>query len=166
MPARRLRNARLAAAAAVCVLALPAAALASGSAPVLTLSGGDAFVASDGARGVVATGSFNFEDRLQFGFPIGLMLVQGDRVVRYDVAGTITSTASPLVADGVVVGEIPALLTLTGPAAPPAAVIQVRPDRIVVALPPEIGAGPAVVFLYAEKESESFMSNVVTLELP
>lgn len=151
----------------LCALAFAApAAWSSGSAPVLTLAGGDGFVASDGARAVVATGSFNFDDRLQFGFPVGLLVVQGDRVVRYDVSGAVVSATSPAVGDGVVAGDVPTILGLTGTAAAPARVVQIRSDRIVVALPPEIAAGPASVLLYASKDSESFVSNAVELVLP
>ena len=148
------------------ILAGAPAAWSSGSAPVLTLTGGDGFAASDGARAVVAHGSFNFDDRLQFGFPVGLLVVQGERVVRYDVSGTVVNATSPLVADGVVAADVPAILALAGAAAPPARVVQIRSDRIAVALPPEIGAGPASVLLYAYKDSESFVSNAVDLELP
>ena len=139
---------------------------ASGSAPTLTLTGGDAFVTQDGARAVVATGRFNFDDRLQFAFPVGVLVVQGERFARYDVSGAIVSASSPLVADGIIATEVPELLTLTGTASAPAALVQIRPDRITVALPPDFVPGAAVVLLYASKDSESFVSNVVALELP
>ncbi len=148
------------------LLAIAGGARASGSAPTLVLTGGDAFVASDGAHAVVAIGSFNFDDRLQFGFPVGVLVVQGARFARYDVAGAIVSATTDLVADGVDATEIPALLALTGTAAGPAALVQIRPDRITVALPPEFAAGAATVVLYASKDSESFVSNAVPLELP
>lgn len=152
---------------ALCAIVLVAsAAWSSGSAPTLALTGSDGFVSGDGARAVVATGSFNFDDRLQFDFPVGLLVVQGNRVARYDLAGTVVSATSPLVADGVTADEIPALLALTGAAAAPARLVQIRRDRIAVALPPEIGAGSASVLLYASRDSQSFVSNVVTLELP
>jgi hypothetical protein len=152
--------------AGVLLLAAAAGAWASGSAPTLALTGGDAFVASDGARAVVATGSFNFDDRLQFGFPVGVLVVQGERFVRYDVSGAIVSASTAQVADGVDASEIPALLAIAGSAAAPAALVQLRPDRITVALPPELVAGPATVLLYASKDSETFVSNAVLLALP
>lgn len=152
--------------AGVLLLLSAAGARASGSAPTLTLTGGDAFVASDGGRAVVATGRFNFDDRLQFGFPVGVLVVQGDRFARYDVAGEIVSASAGLVADGVDATDLPALLAIAGSAAAPAALVQIRPDRITVALPPEFVAGAATVLLYASKDSESFVSNVVSLELP
>ena len=92
--------------------------------------------------------------------------MQGERVVRYDVAGTVVSATTPLVADGVVATDLPAILALTDAAAAPARVVQIRSDRITVALPPEIGAGPASVLLYASKDSESFVSNAIDLMLP
>ena len=147
-------------------VAFAGGAAASGSAPTLALTGADAFVTQAGGRAVVATGSFNFDDRLQFGFPVGVLIVQGDRFARYDVTGQIVSASSPLVADGVVATDIPALLAIATAAAPPAALVQIRPDRITVALPPELGPGPAVVMLYASKDSESFVSNAVSVELP
>ena len=161
-----MRNVFLLVVALLGALARTSVAWSSGSAPVLTLTGGDGIAASNGARAVVVTGSFNFDDRLQFGFPVGVLVVQGEHVVRYDVSGTIVSATSVLVTDGVVAAEIPALLTLTGDAAAPARVVQIRPDRITVALPPEIGAGPASVLLYASKDSEPFVSNAVELVLP
>lgn len=150
----------------VAVLSPAGSPRASGSAPTLALTGGDAFVTHEGARAVVATGSFNFDDRLQFGFPVGVIVVQGDRFARYDVSGAIVSASSPLVADGVVATEIPDLLAIAGSAPAPAALVQIRPDRITVALPPDFVPGAAVVLLYAYKESEAFVSNVIALELP
>lgn len=148
------------------VLALAGGVRASGSAPTLTLTGGDAFTTQVGARAVVAIGSFNFEDRLQFGFPVGVIVAQGDRFVRYDVSGAIATGTDAAVGDGIVASEIPALLASGATAAPPAALVQIRPDRITVALPPEFTVGAATVRLYASKDSESFVSNAVPLELP
>lgn len=139
---------------------------ASGSAPTLALTAGDAFVAESGARAVVAIGSFNFDDRLQFGFPVGLIVAQGDRFARYDVSGEIVSATSSLVTDGIAATEIPALLAIAATAGPPAALVQIRPDRLTVALPPEFSAGAATIVLYASKDSESFVSNAVPLVLP
>jgi hypothetical protein len=139
---------------------------ASGSAPTLALTGADAFVTQSGARAVVATGSFNFDDRLQFGFPVGVIVAQGDRFARYDVSGEIVSATSPLVTDGIVATEIPTLLAIAATAGVPAALVQIRPDRLTVALPPEFSAGAATIVLYASKDNESFVSNPVPLELP
>jgi hypothetical protein len=141
-------------------------ARASGSAPTLALTGADTFATQAGGRAVVVTGSFNFDDRLQFSFPVGLLVVQGDRFARYDVSGEIVSASSALVADGVVATEIPDLLAITGAAAAPAALVQIRPHDITVALPPDFVSGSAIVLLYASRDSESFVSNAVSVVLP
>ena len=143
----------------------PLLAFASGTRPVLSITAADGVTSND-VRSVAITGTFNFDDRVQFSFPVGLIVYQGNRFACFDASGAINGGTSSAVVDGVDTDEVPALLAGGAPATPPAALVQVRAERIVVTLPPEFTAGGAAVLLYAQKEDKSFVSNTVSLVLP
>jgi len=139
---------------------------AGGSSPLLSVTGADTLATPAGVRSVTITGSFNFDDLLQFSFPAGAIVTQGSHFVRYDLSGTILEGTSTAVADGITASEIPTLLAVGAAAATPAAVVQLRVDRISVALPSDFTAGAASVILYALLDGDSVVSNPVSVTLP
>lgn len=160
--------------AAVLVLGLMARAFAAGSAPTLAITTVDALVASTGVRSVAIRGTFNFEDLLQFSFPAGLIVFQNDTFGRYDLSGDVVTGASPLVSDGIIVSEVLPLLSAGAPAAVPASVASVRPDRLTIVLPSSFAPGPASIVLYGVVNDDpnglgpgtSFLSNTIQFTLP
>jgi len=145
---------------------LPAIARAGGSSPVLSITGADTLATPAGVRSVTITGSFNFDDLLQFSFPAGAIITQGSHFVRYDLSGKIVAGTAAAVTNGIAASEIPALLAVGTAAASPAAVVQLRVDRISVALPSDFAAGAASVILYALLDGDSVVSNPVSVTLP
>lgn len=141
-------------------------ARAGGSAPILSLTSATAVAARNGTRAVTITGTFNFDDTLQFVWPAGLFVTQGSRWVRYDVSGLIREGTSAIVADGITDLEAQALLPLGDAPLAPAAVGQVRVDRITVSLPADFVAGPATAELYGVLPDDPFVSNALALVLP
>lgn len=157
---------RLAAIAAALGLAIaPRLAAAGGSSPILSITDARAFATSQAARSVVVSGTFNFDDLVQFIFPAGLVVWQGDHFVRFDVDGSVREGRAAFAADGIGMAEIPALLQAGAPAAG-ARVIELSATRIVVALPPGFAAGAASAMLYADFDSDQFASNTVVVPLP
>lgn len=157
---------RLAAVAAALALTIaPGLAVAGGSSPILAITDARGFATSAAARSVVVSGTFNFDDLVQFIFPAGLVVWQGDHFVRFDVDGTVREGSAAFVADGIDLTEIPALLQAGAPAAG-ARLIELSATRIVVALPPAFAAGSASAMLYADFDSDQFASNTVAVPLP
>jgi hypothetical protein len=148
------------------LLAGPPSARAGGSSPLLTIAAVDAFASSSGALSVDVQGSFNFEDVVQGVFPAGAVVFQGTSFARFDQAGGVVAGLAPLLADGLDAAEVPALLALGSPAAAPAALTQLRADRVTVVLPPGFSAGAASVVLYAVYQGQGFASNTVSVTLP
>lgn len=155
---------------ALLALFLVAAAIdgasAAGTDPTLALTGGSALVSPQGAYTVEVRGSFNFDDLLQFSFPAGVIVIQGQHFARYDAAGAIGAGDAAFVADGLVPAELEALRNSGSTAAAPAVLIRLEPSRIVVALPPGFNPGVATVVVYAVLENTSFLSNAVSVSLP
>jgi hypothetical protein len=148
------------------LLAAPASVRAGGSSPLLTIATVDAFASSSGVLSVAVQGSFNFEDVVQGVFPAGVVVFQGTSFARFDQAGSVVAGSAPLLADGLDAAEVPGLLPLGSPAAPPAALTQLRADRVTVVLPPGFAAGTASVVLYAVYQDQGFASNTVSVTLP
>ena len=146
--------------------ALPLAARASGTRPVLFASATDAFASASGVRSVTVTGEYSFDDRLQFGFPVGVIVYQGTRFAVFDASGAATAGTSAAVADGVDDKDVADVLAAGTPAAAPAGLLQLRPDSMTVTLPPGFTAGAASVVLYAQQDDKSFASNVLSVVLP
>ena len=152
---------------AACIaVAVPVPVRAGGSSPALSLTAADAFATSAGVRGVDVRGSFNFEDVVEGVFPAGLVVVQGTRFARFDQAGAVVEGNADLLADGLDAGEVSALLAVGASAAAPAALTQMRADRVTAVLPASFTAGAASVVLYAVHEGAGFSSNTLAVELP
>ena len=148
-------------------LLLAGEARAAGTSPVLALTAAGGAAAGNGDRIVSAEGSFNFEDLVQIPFPAaGLMVVQGTRLVRYEVDGSVVEATSATVANGVTPDELPALLALTGAPAAPARLVRITANGVSVVLPADLAAGTALVLLYAHHEDEYFVSNAIPVVLP
>ncbi|MBI3783883.1 MAG: hypothetical protein HY270_10825 [Deltaproteobacteria bacterium] len=139
---------------------------AGGSAPVLSITAAHVAASSSGSRSVGISGTFNFDDLLQFQFPAGLVVYQGSHFVRYDLNGQIVEGSSVMVADGILDSEVPSLLNLGSAAAAPATTSELRVDRITVVLPATFNSGAASVVLYAAFDGGSYVSNSVGVSLP
>ena len=143
-----------------------ATAHGAGTSPGLALTAASV-AASGGGRVVTASGSYNFDDLVQVAFPAaGLLVIRGDRFVRYEVDGQVIEATSALVKNGVAPGELETLLQLAGAPVGPARISRLGADQVVVVLPTDFGAGPALVLLYAHHEGESFVSNTIPVVLP
>jgi hypothetical protein len=151
---------------AVLAAVVPAPARAGGSSPVLSLTAARAFATTGGVRAVDVHGAFNFEDVVQGVFPAGLVVVQGTHFARFDQAGAVVDGIAMELADGLLASEVPTLLARGAPAAPPAALSQLRPDRLTVVLPPGFTPGAASVVLYALHEGIGYASNALDVVLP
>lgn len=159
--------ARFAVLAACALLLAGVSARAAGTSPVLALTSALVVPASGGERLLTAEGAFNFDDLLQIAFPAaGLMVVRGDRFVRYEVDGSVVEATSAAVQNGVTAAELPALLQLTGTAVSPARLVRVAASDVAVVLPADLGAGAALVLLYAQHDAEHFVSNAIPVVLP
>ena len=139
---------------------------AAGTDPTLFLTSVEAFATASGARTVTVDGTFSFDDLVQFSFPAGLLVLQGDRFVRFDFSGTVSAGNSPLVVNGVTAPEIPTLLGSGTPAAAPAALLNVQPDRIMATLPPGFSPGAASVLVFTVIGGDAFVSNTLAVTLP
>lgn len=145
---------------------MPSGVSAGGSSPLLSLASADAAATAGGVRAVSVHGSFNFEDVVQGVFPAGLVVHQGAHFVRFDQAGAVVDGTSALLADGLGATEVLALLAEGAPSPLPAALAQLRADRVSVVLPPGFAAGAASVVLYAVHEGAGYVSNALTVTLP
>jgi hypothetical protein len=145
---------------------LAAPAHGGGSSPLLSLASADAFATSGGVRSVDVHGSFNFEDVVEGVFPAGLVVFQGTHFARFDQAGVVADGDASLLADGLAASEVPALVALGAPAATPAALGQLRTDRVTVVLPAGFSPGAASVVLYAVYEGVGYASNTLAVTLP
>src|SRR5215468_12775185 len=116
------------------LLLLAGPAHATGSSPLLTIATVDAFASSSGSVSVDVQGSFNFGDVVQGVVAAGAVVFQGTSFARFDQAGRVVSGSAPLLSDGLDATEVPTLLTFGSPAAPPAALAQLRADRVTVVL--------------------------------
>lgn len=162
---RETARRRAALACALAVAFAPELAAAGGSSPILSITGANGFATATAARSVVVTGTFNFDDLVQFIFPAGLVVWQGDHFVRFDVDGSVREGHAAFAADGIDATEIPALLQAGAPAAG-ARLVELSATRIVVALPPGFTAGAASTMLYADFDGDQFASNTLAVPLP
>ena len=139
---------------------------AAGTDPTLVLSEADVFSNVAGAVGLAVDGTFSFDDLVQFSFPAGVFVFQGNRFARYGFDGSVWEGTSALVTDGVSAADVPTLLGSGAVAAAPARLVEVRTDGAVVVLPPTFGPGPAGVVVYTVLSGEAFVSNALALTLP
>jgi len=139
----------------------------AGTSPVLALTTAAVAPSSGGGRLVTATGAFHFDDLVQSPFPAaGLMVVSGNRFVRYEVDGQVIEATAASVQNGVTPDELSALLQMSGAPIGPARLVQVQAGNVSVVLPTDLAAGPALVMLYAHHEDEHFVSNAIPVVLP
>lgn len=150
----------------VLVGAAPVPVGAGGTSPTLTITTADTFASASGATAVDVRGSFNFEDVVEGIFPAGVIVYQGDHFARFDQAGVVVDGTASLLSNGLSATEVPALIGLGSPAAAPAALLQLRADRVTVVLPPGFPAGAVSVVLYAVHEEDGFTSNTVAVTVP
>jgi hypothetical protein len=148
------------------LLVASAKALAGGSSPVLTLTSADTFASASGVIAVDVRGSFNFEDVVEGVFPSGLVVHQGTHFVRFDQAGAVVEGTDAALADGLGAADVAGLVGLGAAVPAPAALSQLRADRVTAVLPADFSAGPASVVLYALYAGQGFVSNTLTVTLP
>lgn len=160
----RHHAAAVAAVVSLCLVA-PATAHAGGSSPVLSITAGQGFATTAAARSLAVSGSFNFDDLVQFIFPAGLVVWQGSHFVCFEVDGSVREGDAAFVADGITRGEVQALRR-AGAATASARMVELRGDRLVVALPAGFTAGSVSAMLYADFDGDQFTSNAVTVPLP
>ncbi len=140
---------------------------AAGTEPTLGLVEADAFATASDAVTVTATGTFSFDDLVQFSFPAGMLVVQDIHFARFDFAGTAPAEGTdPAVADGVTPEEIPALISGGQPAGEPAALLTIQPDRVMVSLPSSFVPGAASVLVFAVIGGNPFVSNTLGVTIP
>lgn len=145
---------------------------AAGTDPTLMLVEADAFATASGATAVSVLGTFHFDDLVQFSFPAGLLVFQGQRFARFDFDGSVAEGTDQAVADGVTAEEIPGLLSAGQPAADPAGLLTVQPDRVTASLPSSFGPGAASVLVFAVLERkppdppQPFVSNTLSVTIP
>lgn len=162
----RLSSALGAALLALLVALHPGHPRAAGTDPTLVLAEADVFSNVAGAVALAVGGTFSFDDLVQFTFPAGLLVYQGNRFTRYGFDGAVREGTSGLVSDGVSAADVPALLGSGGAAAAPARLVEVRSDGTVVVLPASFGPGPAAAVVYAVLGGDAFVSNTLTLTVP
>src|SRR5262245_48666290 len=80
---------------------------AAGTDPTLVLSEGDVFSNVAGAVALAIDGTFSFDDLVQFSFPVGVFVFQGNRFARYGFDGSVREGTSALVTDGVSAADVP-----------------------------------------------------------
>lgn len=144
----------------------PGPGFAAGTDPSLALTRADAFAASTGSLVVQVSGTFNFDDAMQFTFPAGLIVYQGTHFARFDFSGAKRQGTAASLVDGLADTELAALLAQGSQAAAPASVLQLQPSNIRVVLPPDFTPGVASVVVYAVLENTSFLSNTLSVTIP
>jgi hypothetical protein len=139
---------------------------AGGTTPLLALSDADAARADAGGTTVAVRGTFAFGDLVEGSLSGALVVWSGTRFVRFDPAGNAVAGDAAFLADGLVSSEVEPLLALGAPAAAPAALAQLRADRVAVVLPAGFPSGAASVAIVAVYEGGGVMSNPVAVTLP
>jgi hypothetical protein len=138
---------------AVAVLALllggAGSASAAGGSPQLALVQVTPYPSSAAVVTLELVGNFNYEDTVQLPLPLDVIVAQGDRITRFDLAGhAFTSVGGA--------GEQPD----SGPG-----VIAVKQHAILLVLPSGFGAGATTVQLVAHYQGETFASNTLGFTL-
>jgi hypothetical protein len=124
-------------------------ALAGGGSPQLALVRATAYASSTATTTLEIEGSFNFEDTVQLPLPVDVIVTQGDRSVRFDLAGHVFTS----------VGGAPEQ------PAPGPGVIAIKPNKILLVLPSGFGSGAATVQLVAQYKGDTFSSNTLEFTL-
>jgi len=124
-------------------------AIAAGGSPQLALVSATPYRSTAGAVTVAIEGNFNFEDTVQLPLPVEVIVAQGARSTRFDLAGH-------------------AFTTIGGAAEQPDAgpgVIVVKQHQMLLVLPPGFATGAATVQIVARYQDDSFASNTLEFTL-
>ena len=134
--------------------------------PTLLLTAASGALA-DGARSVTVDGLFDFPNAIQVGYPLHLVIFQGDRFVRFPAVGAPATGNSALVADGSLTeGEVAGLLGEGAAATAGVRIVTMVVDRLRVTLPSTFTAGPATAILFTILSDGTVLSNAIAFTLP
>ncbi len=148
----------------VSVLALAGLVHAGATSPTLVL--GTALpVAVGGVRTVVFEASLDFENAVQTGYGLQLVVFQGTRFVRYPLAGTPATGDSAALADGTLAeDEVASVLGAGTPTV--ARIVSITPRTLRVVLPADVPAGATTAILAAVLPEHPVVSNPIGFVLP
>lgn len=134
--------------------------------PPLVLS--EARVAEGGGqRAVFLRGTFDFENAVQLGYPISLLVFQGATFVRFPLSGTAVVGTSSLLADGDLLDtEVDAVLAAGSPAPAGVRIVGLEPETIRATLPLTFTGGSATAIVIAVLTDGTVLSNPITFTLP
>lgn len=151
---------------AAALLAAAARVHAGATSPKLVVSAASAML-GEGRRTVVIDASYDFQNAVQVGYPLQLVVFQGTRFARYPIGGTPATGTSALLADGTLdAADTTPLLSAGAPAPADVRIVSLTPTEARVALPAEFAAGAANVLLYAILADGTTLSNPLALVLP
>lgn len=120
-----------------------------------------------GQRAIALRGTFDFENAIQLGYPISLLVFQGETFVRFPLAAAPIAGSSSTLADGVLAeAEIDALLATGSPAPAGVRIVDLEPETIHATLPLTFTTGPATAIIIAVLTDGSVLSNPITFTLP
>lgn len=149
-------------------LAGPRPVLGGATSPTLVVSSAVGAV-GDGARSIAIEGTFDFDNAVQTGYALQIVVFQGTQFVRYPVAAPPRAGTSASLADGTLdVTELPALLGDGSPAPAATRIVTLTTRTARVALPPGFAAGDATVLIAAilPVDDDVVVSNPLPLVLP
>jgi hypothetical protein len=132
--------------AAVCIAGV---AYGANTDPTLALIGASAARGSGGRTTVTLEGSFSFDDAVQLALPLQIVVAQGERTARFDLAGNVT-------------------LSLNGGAAqpaPPPGLLGITGRSITLVLPSGFDGGDATAQLLTTYDGKSIASNLLRFSL-
>jgi len=146
--------------------AFATAAFAGFTSPTLLLSAATGTVAN-GGRTVALTGTFDFPNTVQPGYPLNLVVSQGTRFVRYPILGQPVSGTSAALSDGLLTdAELGAFLRDGAAAAPAVRVLALTATDLRVTLPATFGSGATRAVLFTILPDGSVISNPIDFTLP
>ncbi len=150
--------------AVACVVAIAGSVHAGATSPTLVL--GSAEPASvEGVRAVTFEASLDFENAVQTGYGLQLIVFQGARFIRYPLAGVPASGESSALADGALAeDEVPAVVGAGAPSA--GRIVSITPRSLRVVLPPDLPAGATTAILAAVLPEHPVVSNPIGFVLP
>jgi len=144
----------------------PVSARAGATSPKLSLASAAGQVA-EGARSAALTGSFEFPNAVEVGYPLQFVVFQGTLFVRYPVAGSPVSGTSPELSDGQLTeNELPAFLAEGGAAAVGVRIVSLNQTSTLLAIPVEFAAGAATAVMFTVLSNKTVISNAIDFTLP
>jgi hypothetical protein len=146
------------------VLAVAGHAHAGATSPTLVLGSAEP-AAVDGARAVTFEATFDFDNAVQTGYGLQLIVFQGVRFVRYPFAGAPAGGQSAALADGTLAeDEVPAVVGAGTPVA--ARIVSITPRSVRVVIPTDLPAGATTAILAAVLPEHPVVSNPIGFVLP